>query len=273
MSVRRGPRKADQFTILDNAALCDDRLSFRARGILAYILSKPADWRTSSESLARAAKEGRDAIRTALRELREFGYMVTEKIQDGQTGQWSTISTVYELPVDADQSPVPPRPGKQASGKPDLGKAGATQRNALQRTETNHHQTSSPKPAPAAVREEPVVVVPRSDEELTSLAQACRDKGLPASWDTLSREKAQAITDLVEIHGVDALAAHALKMHTPGNPTKHAGGLLNFWRSMPIPRAARPAAKDCDRCENGWYGADYDQPCPSCRPNLARVAA
>ncbi|RIK03508.1 MAG: replication protein, partial [Acidobacteria bacterium] len=43
--IRRGPRLADNFTILSNAAINDGRLSFRARGVLMWLLSKPADWR------------------------------------------------------------------------------------------------------------------------------------------------------------------------------------------------------------------------------------
>lgn len=272
MSVRRGPRRADNFTILDNAALNDERLSFRARGILAYILSKPADWRTSAARLARVAKEGRDACNAGLNELRAHGYMVTEKIQDPETGRWSTVSTVYEVPVDTEQSPVPPKPGKQGSGKPRPGKPGANQRTDLQRTETNHHQTSSTKPAASTAKARPVVVGESSDERLTSLAAACHERGLIARFDAIGSAKADAIAALVEIHGVEALADHALKMHTPTNPTRFAGGYLGIWQTMTAPRAAA-TKHDCDVCEGGWYGADYDIPCPTCRPNLTGVAA
>ena len=61
--VRRGPRLAGNFTILSNAVINDERLSFRARGVLIWLLSKPDDWRTRSDSIAgQSPKEGRDAI-------------------------------------------------------------------------------------------------------------------------------------------------------------------------------------------------------------------
>lgn len=97
--VRRGPRLASNFTILSNAVLNDDRLSFRARGVLIWLLSKPDDWRTRSDSIAaQSPKEGRDAIRSALRELAELGYLVREKFQN-ELGQWCTVQTIYEEPV------------------------------------------------------------------------------------------------------------------------------------------------------------------------------
>ncbi|MHC3367673.1 hypothetical protein AAI421_12135 [Rhodococcus aetherivorans] len=64
--VRRGPRLASNFTILSNAAINDERLSFRARGVLIWLLSEPDDWRTRSDSIAgHSPKDGRDAIRSA----------------------------------------------------------------------------------------------------------------------------------------------------------------------------------------------------------------
>ncbi|PQP24184.1 helix-turn-helix domain-containing protein [Rhodococcus opacus] len=270
MSVRRGPRKQRDFTILDNAALCDERLSFRARGVLAFILSKPDGWRTNSESLARVAKEGRDAIRSALRELKEAGYIVYEKIQDAVTGRWSTVSTVYEQPVEPGQSPVPPRPGKPASGKPPVGKSGANR----QRTDyKGRRPTTTHSSAKAAAKSASVVVGDASDGRLKDLEQACRERGLIARFDAVKAEKVDAIAELIDVHGVEALAAHALKMHSTANPTKWVGGLLPFWSAMPAPRRSAAAKPDCDLCENGWYGADYDIPCPTCRPNLTRVAA
>lgn len=278
--MRRGPRKQDHFTILDNAALNDERLSFRARGVLAYILSKPDDWRTTSVALARVAKEGRDAIRAALNELKAAGYVVYEKIRDAATGRIATICTVYEVPVDGANSPevvrlAAPGPGNPASGAPHRGNPGRNQRTgSSQRTETNHHQASTTEPADSAAPAEVSVVGGISDERLRPLAAACQGKGLPALWGTLSRAKADAIVALVDTHGIDALVAHAFKMHNPANITRHAGGLLLTWQSMPTPRPAAAERAACDTCDGtGWHGSDYDQPCPTCRPNLARAAA
>jgi len=95
--IVRGARKTNNFTIIGNDVLRDKRLSYRARGLLACVLSRPDDWRTSADSLAREGSEGRAAILTALKELETAGYLVRTRIQD-KHGLWRTISTVYDEP-------------------------------------------------------------------------------------------------------------------------------------------------------------------------------
>jgi len=113
MVIVRGPTDADQFTILPNRVIRDHRLSFRARGVLAYLLSMPPGWRTSSTRLARQAKEGRDAIRTALEELQQHGYATLVRHQD-EAGHWITewhvTDKACEQPVDNATYPRPENP-------------------------------------------------------------------------------------------------------------------------------------------------------------------
>jgi hypothetical protein len=97
VSIIRSPRAEVNFSVISNAVIRDSRLSYRARGILLEILSRPDNWRVSADSLARSGNEGRHAILTALKELRETGYMKTEKRQNEQ-GRFETLSIVYDTP-------------------------------------------------------------------------------------------------------------------------------------------------------------------------------
>ncbi|GGU26423.1 hypothetical protein [Streptomyces violascens] len=92
-------RLSTGFTVMPTAALEDSRLSFRARGILAFLIAKPDSWRVRAESIAAAGKEGREAVRTALRELRDAGYyrVVTGRLDDGTI---ATITEVYDTAQD-----------------------------------------------------------------------------------------------------------------------------------------------------------------------------
>jgi hypothetical protein len=82
--IRRSALTGDTVAVLQRAALQDPHLSYRAVGILVAVLSRPLDWRTSAEQLARErpGAEGRDAIRTALRELETAGYLVRTRSRD-----------------------------------------------------------------------------------------------------------------------------------------------------------------------------------------------
>jgi hypothetical protein len=95
MTIIRAPRPEIGYAIIRNETIRDQVLSYRARGLLSYLLSMPDDWVTSTERLQGACTEGRDAIRAAIKELEAAGYMVLEKTQDAR-GRWSSRWTVYD---------------------------------------------------------------------------------------------------------------------------------------------------------------------------------
>lgn len=140
MSIVRGPRPKGHFTVICNDTLRDTRLSYRARGLLAAILSRPDDWRTSADSLAREGLEGRGAILTALRELEDMGYLRRVKTRDPQTGRLSQHSIVYDRPfTGVEKSDV----GQPASGEPESETSTDKERlNTNKRDSTRRHKTT-----------------------------------------------------------------------------------------------------------------------------------
>lgn len=113
MAIVRIERYA-RFTNVPNEAIEDDRLSFRARGVLVYLLSKPDHWTARSEQLVSEGREGRDAIRTALRELETYGYLErTRERIDG--GRIVTVTIIRDLPKTGFQASVDQSSGNQAS--------------------------------------------------------------------------------------------------------------------------------------------------------------
>jgi uncharacterized phage protein (TIGR02220 family) len=61
--------------IIDSKALEDPNLSFRAKGLLAYLQSRPRGSTADVKNLEKASLEGRAAIETALKELIDSGYV------------------------------------------------------------------------------------------------------------------------------------------------------------------------------------------------------
>lgn len=83
----------DHFTQIPNHWLRDTRLTFKARGVLALIMSHREGWSLSIASLAHANQEGKDAIRSAVKELEDHGYLKrTQANEEGRFGEsvWTT---------------------------------------------------------------------------------------------------------------------------------------------------------------------------------------
>lgn len=88
MTIQRVPNVP--YAQIANSALRDSTLSFRARGILALILSNSGEWNASREWIeAQSREEGREAVQRALNELTIMGYRTVHKEQDA-AGKWSS---------------------------------------------------------------------------------------------------------------------------------------------------------------------------------------
>lgn len=145
MTTYRVERR-QRFTTVNRAAVNDHRLSFRARGVLVWLLDKPDDWRVDSVQIASATTEGRDAVRTALRELETLGYIERYR-HHGERGRWVTECVVHEQPVDRSVD------GVTGAGFPGVGQPGVGQPGANTRTVTDDCDPPTPRSQRAARRE------------------------------------------------------------------------------------------------------------------------
>ena len=88
MTINRVPNVP--YAQIANSALRDTSLSFRARGILALVLSNAGEWNASRGWIeAQSPKEGREAVQRALNELTDSGYRIVHREQDA-LGKWSS---------------------------------------------------------------------------------------------------------------------------------------------------------------------------------------
>lgn len=87
--IRRGVMAADQFTQVANALFRDSRLSFKAKGIFGYVSTHVDGWQVTIADLAGAGPDGREAVRTGLKELEAHGYLIRERLRrpDGTLGE------------------------------------------------------------------------------------------------------------------------------------------------------------------------------------------
>lgn len=68
-------RKYDRdFTVVSNEFLKDTRLSWKAKGIIAYVAMLPDDWVLNMRDLTNRATDGRDSLYSGIKELETCGY-------------------------------------------------------------------------------------------------------------------------------------------------------------------------------------------------------
>ncbi|TEA81388.1 DnaD domain protein [Bacillus thuringiensis] len=92
-------KKDSNYSVINNTGLKDERLSWKAKGILAYALTLPDDWTFHISELARHAKDGEDSLRTGFKELKELGYVKRYPVRDGNTKKITRWDTeIYEMP-------------------------------------------------------------------------------------------------------------------------------------------------------------------------------
>lgn len=92
--------KTKDYSIMSNYHLREKNMSLKAKGLLSVMLSLPDDWDYSVEGLVGICKENETSIKTTLTELKQFGYLVVNKLLPNQTssGRIEYQYTVYEIP-------------------------------------------------------------------------------------------------------------------------------------------------------------------------------
>lgn len=89
MSIRRDELSFEgRYATIPNDWLRDIRLSRKARGLLAELMSHRPGWRVTLDTLVATGPEGREAIRTGIAELERAGYLrrSRERAEDGRLG-------------------------------------------------------------------------------------------------------------------------------------------------------------------------------------------
>lgn len=103
-------RYAANFTVLPNELLRNSSISFKARGLLAMMLSLPETWESRVGWIEEQTTEGREAIRSAIAELEAAGYCKKSRrrSEGGEfaTYVWEWFGEPQNRTADGNPSPV-----------------------------------------------------------------------------------------------------------------------------------------------------------------------
>lgn len=105
-------KRNSNYTTISNVFLRDIRLSCKAKGILAVIMGLPDDWDFSIRGILSITKEGRDAVYSAIKELKDHGYCEVSEQKDNN-GKFKGYSYCF-----SDEALLQPHPEKPYTEKP-----------------------------------------------------------------------------------------------------------------------------------------------------------
>ena len=98
MIHRANHKEEGNFTQVSNKIWQDNSISGLAKAILGYALSRPDDWQFYQTEIERHFLEGKKAIRTAIGQLEDAGYLHRHQV-NGDKGRIQYLWTVYEQPL------------------------------------------------------------------------------------------------------------------------------------------------------------------------------
>jgi len=96
----------NNFAMIPNKLLADERLSWKAKGVLCYLLSMPYDWKIYTEEICKHSKDGVKCLNAAINELIKFGYITRDviRVEKGHYGgyEYSVFNVPTETPLSED---------------------------------------------------------------------------------------------------------------------------------------------------------------------------
>ena len=97
------------YTVLPNQILRTREMSYKARYLLAQMLSMSEAWQYTVAGMAKVCGMGRDAVRTAMVELETLGYLA--RSQSRANGRFShNVYIIREVPVEVEAAPSEAEP-------------------------------------------------------------------------------------------------------------------------------------------------------------------
>ncbi len=234
-------QRSGGYTVLPNGILRDTGLSLKTKGLFAIILSLPETWDYSVAGLATVAGCGRDAIRSALGEMEQAGYL-TRTRSHGEGGKFTGV--IYNIrdqaePLSENPTMVEEEPlsGKPTTVEPTLEKPSLENPTQLNKDILNkdlinpHSPPTGEKPQRKKRRPKSVPTwLPERFEGFWGAYPRDEDRAKAVDqWDKLPKDK-----DLVERYGSEEALLHdiavGLKRHLECEDWREGRGIPYAFR-------------------------------------------
>jgi hypothetical protein len=224
--IYRASKSKDQpyFLIARNLAQ-DETLSWAARGVLAYLLSKPDDWVLQVPDLQQNC--GRDRVYAMLKELITAGYITRDIVKDPVTHKMvSTDYYVHEHPVNLEK----PLPEKPLPDFPDTAKPDRENTDSILYTETTKYREEQntekdfPQDKPAGE-----ILIPSSVDK-SPKPKRKRKAGISANPKVGELRDAMVELGMIDHYGRAGAVAHSLLEVFPDATAEQLKAFVADWK-------------------------------------------
>lgn len=171
------------YAIVPTELIRDRTLTADARWLMTVCLDRPEQWRFRSDDMAARTGMGRDRVRRARRELLERGWLVAERYQCPNSGQWSQRTHILDRPLLATKThtavervhAMAAEYGRQCAGQGEL----------------DLHDGDDPEPQPAPVRPLEPPAEPGDEPDAERIRPAAVDNPPPGDYPSSPRADQQ----------------------------------------------------------------------------------
>lgn len=149
MATFRAIKESGNFVTVHKNFIHDKKLTFKAKGILLYLLSRPDDWQIYETEILNHTMDGKDSLKSGIKELEEVGYITRTRKRNNKGHLNGYEYLVYEHPIQSGNSYL----GKTDDGKPNIGesddgktvngKSVSTNNNSTNNDFTNNNKTKN----------------------------------------------------------------------------------------------------------------------------------
>ncbi|MDS3883795.1 DnaD domain protein [Staphylococcus hominis] len=152
MATFRVFKESGEFVTVHKAFIHDASLSWKAKGILLYLLSRPDDWQIYETELIKHTSDKLSSLKSGLKQLEEAGYIKRKRKRDDKGRMQGYEYEVYEQPTHIRKSNVDEKEsihmrksnvGKSNDGKTNVGKSNDGKSNDGKSHTTNNNRTNN----------------------------------------------------------------------------------------------------------------------------------
>ncbi|WBW98833.1 hypothetical protein [Oceanirhabdus sp. W0125-5] len=92
--------RENPYVMMNKHGIYDSRLSWKAKGLLMYFMSRPDNWEFHEIEIKKHARDGRDGTRAGIKELIEKKYIKRHRERDTKGKFVGWMYEVFEVPFD-----------------------------------------------------------------------------------------------------------------------------------------------------------------------------